>query len=245
VSYSPKYTSAAKVEGVTQFATGAATDPSTTEVLTWIQEVEADADARGLYSYTETNQVMDVDPHLGFPAKNTIAWLEAIAGKRYEEIKNRLLIPPNLPIISITKLERNLADLTQAANWEELDEGPGANTSFVIIKKTSKTGEYLGFAIYFYQNPPSSGFARVRMTYIYGWNLSATILGEWCTLKVALKVFEAILEAETPAGASDVAVGDLRIGLDQIERRRSLTLKRIQEIEDQYFPAASLGLAFI
>jgi len=76
------YTTAAKIEGITQFATSASTNPTTTEVAVWITEVEADADARALASYTLTDYKLDVPAKLTFPPKNTIAWLEAVAGQK-------------------------------------------------------------------------------------------------------------------------------------------------------------------
>ena len=242
--YSPKYTSAAKVIGITQFTPAAGTLPTDTQVLTWIEEIEADADARFLGSYTATDQLIDIDSELNYPAKGTIAWLEAIAGAGYDEVNAGLLIPPFKPLISVTALSRRTSGLTETAVWELLTEGPGSSASFIILKKATKTGQYLGNAIYFYQNEPYVGIGRVKMTYTYGWNLSTTIIGEWATLKVALKVFEALKEANTPAGSGDYSLADLKVGLVDIETRSKGTLQRVEEIEENYFPRKKLGIAF-
>jgi len=80
------------------------------------------------------------------------------------------------------------------------------------------------------------------MTYNHGWDLDTNIIGEWCTLKVALKVLLAELRAETPVGAGDYGIGDTRVGVD-IERRIVTTKERIKEIEERYFPREELGMA--
>ena len=244
MTYAPKYTSAAKVEGLTQFAAGAATNPSDTEILAWIEEVETDADARDLYQTTHTDEIIDIVPELEYPAKGTIAWLESISGQPYIEACHSILVPPHTPIVSISKLYRRTSGLAETAAWEELTEGPSSTGSFIIIKKKTKTGQYLGIAIYFYQNEPDIGYGRVKMTYISGWNLSTTILGEWCSLKVALKVMDSVINATTPTGSSGYGLGDARIDVDQMERKMSLWLKRIEEIEKEYFPR-KMGMAFI
>lgn len=244
MTFTPKYSTQAKVTGITQFTPASGTTPTETQVLTWIEEIEADADARFLGSYTATDQVIDIDPELNYPPKGSIAWLEAISGADYDEINMAILIPPFKPIISVTALSRRTTGLTETAAWELLTEGPGSMASFIIIKKATKTGQYLGVAVFFYQNEPYVGLGRVKMTYAYGWNLSTTILGEWCTLKVALKVLEALKEANTPISSGDYSLMDLRIGLVDIETRAKGIIKRVEELEEQYFPSKKLGIAF-
>ena len=245
MTYTPKYTSQDKVTGITQFTPSGSTTPTDTQVLAWIEEVEADVDARALASYTLTDQIVDVLPEFNYPAKGTIAWLEAVAGQSYDEINTSVLIPPFLPVVSVTSIYRRTTGLTETAAWELLTEGPGSTASFIILKKRSKTNQYLGMSIYFYQNQPDVGYGRVKMTYLYGWNLSATIIGEWCTLKVAIKAFEALKEANTPYGSGDYSLQDVRVGLVDAAIRNSQAIKRIREIEEQYFPEKKLGIAFI
>jgi hypothetical protein len=239
------YTSTTKVQGITQFADGAGTTPTTTQITQWITEVEKDVDTRCLASYTLTDQIVDILPELNYPAKGTIAWLEAIGGLAYDEIDTSVFIPPFLPLVSVTSLYRRTSAITETAVWELLTEGPGSSGSFMILKKRTKTNQYLGFCLYFYQNQPDVGLGRVKMTYVYGWNLSSDIIGEWCTLKVALKVFEALKEANTPYGSSDYSLMDLRVGLTDIETRQRGAISRIKELEENYFPSQKLGIAFI
>ena len=244
MTYTPKYSSQAKVTGITQFTPGVSTTPTETQVLTWIEEVEADVDARCLASYTATDQIIDIVPELNYPSKGTIAWLEAVAGASYDEISASILIPPFLPFVSITSLYRRTTGLSETAAWELLTEGPGSSASFIIVKKRSKTNQYLGTGIYFYQNNPDIGYGRIKATYLYGWNLSTTIIGEWVTLKVAVKVFEALKEANTPYGSGDYSLADLRVGLVDLEARSKGLLMRTEEIERQYFPERKLGIGF-
>jgi len=167
-----------------------------------------------------------------------------IAGKSYVEIASRLFFPPFLPIVSVASLSKRTSALTATEAWSALTEGPGADSSFLIMKKRTKTNQYLGFAIYFHNNTPSAGYQRIKMTYNYGWNLSTDIIGEWCSLKVALKVLGALVRANTPFGAADYGIADVRVGID-IERRMVNIKERILEIEEQYFPEKKLGIALI
>jgi len=238
------YTDETKVEGVTQFTITESTEPTTAQVAQWITEVEADVDARALSSYTLTDQKIDIPAKISYPESGTIAWLEMIAGKNYMEIANRMFFPPFLPIVSVASLSKRASALTAAESWTSLTEGPGADSDFLIMKKRTKTNQYLGFAIYFYANAPTAGYQRVKMTYNYGWNLSTDIIGEWCTLKVALKVLGALLRSTTPFGSADYGIGDLRVGID-LERRIVTLKERVLELEYQYFPEKKLGIALI
>ena len=235
------YTTQAKIEGVTQFNATDSSSPTNTEIDIWITEVEADADARALGEYTLTDQLIDVLPGLNYPAKDTIAWLEAIAGQRFAEISSLLVIPPFMPIVSINSLSRRTSVLGTTDVWEALNEGSSDDDHYIQYKKRTRTNNYLGFALYFHHKNPNPGYQRVKMTYNYGWDLDTDIIGEWCTLKVSLKVFNALLEANTPTGSSDYAIADTRVGVD-LERRIITIKERIKELEDRYFPKEDLGV---
>ena len=60
MSYSPKYTSESLVEAVTQIDITDSTNPSSSQVLTWIEEVEKEVEERRLGSHTATNVYIDV-----------------------------------------------------------------------------------------------------------------------------------------------------------------------------------------
>lgn len=238
------YTSLNSVEGITQFHAELDTNPTTDQIAQWITEVEADADAMGIGEYTLTDQLVDVYPKLGTPSVNTIAWLEKAAGISYDEITNLIIIPPFTPVVSISSLSKRTSSLGSTDAWEALTEGTTADTDFIILKKRTKTKKYLGFAVYFHHDNPEPGYQRVKMTYNYGWNLSTDIIGEWCTLKVALKVFQALQEAETPTASAQYAIENTNISLN-LDARVALVKVRIEELEDKYFPEKELGIALL
>jgi len=239
------YCSETDIEGIVQLDITASTDPNTTEVAAWIIEVEADVDARALGSYTLTDQYVDVAPQIGYPPESSIAWLRSIATGRFDTILVKNIITlPFMPIVSIASLSRRTSGLGSTDVWEALTEGRESGNSYIIMKKRTKSNQYLGFGLYFHQNMPDNGPQRIKATYNYGWNLSTDIIGEWCGLKVAIKVLDAIIAATTPIGAGDYGADTLRIGLDPA-RRRIDVLARIKEIESQYFPRKKLGMALI
>jgi hypothetical protein len=61
LSYTPKYTDEAKVESLLQINIDIDTVPTSDELLTLIQRVEAEMDARRLGSYTSTDELVDAD----------------------------------------------------------------------------------------------------------------------------------------------------------------------------------------
>jgi len=149
-----------------------------------------------------------------------------------------------MPIVSVASLSRRTSGLGSTDAWESLTEGTTASTHYVILKKRSKTNQYLGFGLYFHHKTPYSGPQRVKVTYNYGWNLSTSILKEWCASKVSLKVLDAVMHDTSPIGAGDYGVDTVRVGIDPARRRVEL-IARIKEIEDQYFPEKKLGIALI
>jgi len=112
------YCNEADIEGITQFTINATTNPTTTQVATWITQIEADVDARALGSYTVTDELVDVNPTVGYPARNTIAWLRSIARDRYGQIDTANIISlPRIPIVSIGSLSRRTSSLGATDAW--------------------------------------------------------------------------------------------------------------------------------
>jgi len=60
MSYSPQYTSESLVEAITQIDITDSTNPSSSQVLTWIEEVEKEVEERRLGSHTATDVYIDV-----------------------------------------------------------------------------------------------------------------------------------------------------------------------------------------
>lgn len=235
------YTDTAKVQGVTQFADGASTNPTTAQITQWITEVEADIAARGLGSAEISEQLEDIEK-VDIVKKDTIEFIEYVQRYGWADVKGVFWFPAFSPMISITKLEKRTSELDEAAAYTELSEGPGESSDFIIIKRKSKTNQYLGVGVYFYSDDkPDAGPLRIRVTYTWGWNINSSILGEYATLQVALKVLGALREYYVPYGAGDYGFGDVRIGPEDPERKRWNVIRRIREIEDKYFPSKEAG----
>jgi len=246
MTYSPQYTTEVRVEGITQFDITASTNPSTSEVLDWIEEVEADADQRMLGSYTQTDLAFDVPPTSTIPRSfQKAGWLEWVRLYGYDYAEGLVVIPPFVPIVSVSSLSRRTSGLTETAAWEALTEGPAADSSWVQIKKKGRNKQYYGIAIFFYDNIPVAGIGRVKMTYNYGWNLPTAVIREWCGLKVALKVFEALLAANVPYGVQDYGVMDIRVSAAELKRKWATALDRIVEIEAKHFPTEPKNLGVL
>ena len=170
------YTNETDIESLTQFSIEAATHPNTAEVAIWITEIEADADARALGSTLVTDQLVDVRPGLGYLPKDSIGWIKAIASGQYDNLDVRNVISlPFMPIVSIISLSRRTSPLGSTDVWEVVTEGSGSGKSYIILKRRTKTNQYLGFALYFHNNMPYSGVQRVKATYAYGWNPRSTV----------------------------------------------------------------------
>lgn len=241
------YTTEAKVEGVTQFAITDSTEPTTTQVAVWIAEVDADIDARGLGSTAiESWQSEDIEK-VDVVEKDTVEFIEYVQRYGWSDLKGVFWFPAFSPIISIQNLEKRTSDLDATEAWSALTEGPGSGSDFIIIKRKSKTNQYLGVAVYFYSDDkPNAGPLRIRAKYTYGWNINTNVLSEYATLQVGLKVLDALREANVPYGAGDYGIGDVRVGPEDMQRKRWNMIRRIKEIEDRYFPQQEFGgTAFI
>jgi hypothetical protein len=164
LSYTPKYTDEDKVESLLQISVDVDTVPTSGELLNLIQRVEAEMDARRLGSYTSTDELVDADG-------------------------SAFIQPSNLPIISVNSLYENEAEPYQAADYKQRTEGPGDGTSFLIVRREF-AGKLLGIGLYFYDNVPKTGRARLKITYDYGFDFPSALLEEYATKRVALEVLQ-------------------------------------------------------
>ena len=164
MSYTPKYTSEAKVEALLGITIDDTSVPTSSQLLDLIERVEKEMDARLLGSYTSTDELVDTD------------------GGEF--------VQPNfLPIISVTSLYVNNKNLNETPDWTQLTEGPGDDSSFIVVKKPF-AGKLLGIGLYFYDNIPDEGRAKIKITYSYGFNFDSKILEEYATKRVALEVLQ-------------------------------------------------------
>jgi len=248
MSYQPQYTSEEKVEGILQIDIDNDSNPSSSEVLTWIEEVEREVEERRLGSHTATDVYVDV-PSLDEAAGYYSATYKAKTGQLFiaTSMGAGILVPLlNIkgPIISITSLYKNDEDPSDTPDWEELTEGPGDGSDFMLLEATSGSKTY-GYALWIYDNFPLAGPKRLKMSYTYGYNINSKILQEWCTLKVAIKVLEAKMGTSSGEGLTEFAGGDLGTYIPtQYQTRIALFKQRIKEIEATYFPH-EIGFAIL
>jgi len=241
LSYSPQYTSESLVEAVTQIDITDSTNPSSSEVLTWIEEIEKEVIERRLGSHTATDVYIDV-PNIEESVGYYSATYKAKTGQLFigTSMGAGVLVPlKNVkgPIISITSLYKNDEDPTDAPDWEELTEGPGDGSDFMLLQVSSGSKTY-GYALWIYDNFPLAGPKRLKMTYTYGYNIDSKILQEYCTLKVAIKVLQAKMGTSDGEGLNEFAGGDLGTYIPtQYQTRINLFRQRIAEIEAIHFPS--------
>uniref|UniRef100_A0A6M3KIP6 Uncharacterized protein n=1 Tax=viral metagenome TaxID=1070528 RepID=A0A6M3KIP6_9ZZZZ len=231
------YTTEAKVEAVTQIDIDATTYPTTAQVAVWITEIEAEIAERALGSHTATDQYVDVPSAEESAQYWGFKWTPATDSLQFTYGGAGVIVPlANIksPFISVTSLAKNDQALNDTPSWSTLTEGPADGSSFILLKSGLKD---LGYALYFYDNNPSAGPKRLKLTYTYGFNISSEILGEYCTLQVAVKVLQAKMGTSSASGLTEFEGQDFgRYLPTQYEKRIKSFQIRIKEIETKYFP---------
>jgi len=230
------YTSIEKISNLLQITIDEVSVPDEDAVTEWITEIEARVTERALGSHTATDQYIDVPT------------VEEIGGEYswYYRVKNAklkfhfaegLVVPlgrVKSPILSITSLYKNDEDPSDAPNWEQLTEGPGDGSHFILLTSGTKD---LGYALWFYDEEPKEGPKRLKMTYKYGFNIDSNILSDWCTLNVAIKVLLARMGTNQADGLAYLEGGDLGTYMNTNYRERIEEIrKEISRIEENYFP---------
>ena len=228
------YTTEAKVEALTQVTISTTSVPSTGQVSVWIDEVSSEIVERGLSTHVATDQYLDI-PLVGEgsgvyePSYNVKSGI-----LRFNEGEGNIVPLRNIhhPIISITSLYKNDQSYTGAASWEELTEGPGASSHFLLLESDER-----GYALWFYDDQPLAGPKRVKLTYTYGLAVPNNILARWATRKVAIDVLEARMGTNSVDGLSYIDAGDFGVSLNTRYRERIEEWRTdIEDIEKKYFP---------
>jgi len=247
--YTPKFTSEANVEALLQMEFDASTYPSSVQVLDWIEEIETDVIERNLYQRTATDVYIDVPASRLQPEFNSYSWTYHVKSDRMIVGRGGGVLVPltnvKKPIISIVSLYKNDADLNDAPDWVELTEGPGEGSSFILLTSTSRTGEVLGYALWFYDNFPLAGPKRLKMTYTYGYNVNTEILDRYCTLGVAIKVLQALRGTANPGGLAEFT-GTLGTYVPTHYESRIEDFRReMRLIEEMHFPKSAPAFGFL
>jgi hypothetical protein len=66
-----------------------------------------------------------------------------------------------------------------------------------------------GYALYFIDDEPPPGPKRLRMTYTYGHNIDANILGQYATLHAGVLTLLAAMGSNSPTGLRGMQTGNL------------------------------------
>lgn len=207
MSYTPKYTSEAKIEGELQISIDTNTKPTTAQTLVWIEEAETFIDTKGLGQKTASNETLDVPEDLEqeLPPAGTLAWFETIS-KPYEDWRRagKIVYPKLAPIIAVSGMYRRTSGLGDTEVWGSVTEGLA--NDYVILKSPTRAG-LRGYAFYFFDNLPYTGIHRVKATYTYGLGLSTAILSEYATMKACLRVLGALSNTSSPTGTRQFVGG--------------------------------------
>lgn len=231
------YTNVSAIEALLSIDITSGTTPSEAQTDIWITQIETGMKASRLGSQTTVSGTkFDVTPTSAM-AKDTIAWFKAGLPA---SPTGREVVPPFTPIISVTSgtMYRNKAGLNQTEDWDQLSEGPGEDTDFIIrYDVNKKTNKRVGNSFYFYGSLPSAGKERIMCTWVYGHNIDTEILQEYATLKTSEKVILARITSAQPMNLATYTGGDFNTFVNtQYEAWLDYIEKRTTEIEEMYFP---------
>jgi len=239
--YDPRWCELEDIERFLQIDLDADTKPSDGEVLLFIEETETSILKEGWGTQTAVSgTVMDVQPTHAVSRGSVAWWIQGLP----ESEHGRIVIPPYLPIVSVTSgaFFKNDNSLNQAPNWTLLDckeDIPNAtDTDFLIIRKFNhKTGNNDGIGFYFFNNVPTAGSRRLSGGYVYGHNIDSKILREYATLKVCEKVILARLFSGQPMNIVSYTGGDMNSWVNtQFQVQLAYIRERCEEIKKLHFP---------
>lgn len=243
-TYTPLYTSESKIEALTRVTIDSGSIPTSNETEVWIEEIEKRISEKAMGIQTVTGQYIDVQSDSLINAAD-YSWEYDIADGKLKFSTGGLsgtvipLVDVKMPVLTVTHLYVNASDPDEATTWTELTQGPAASSSFMLLRTGIKD---LGYALWFYDNEPDSGVARIKMDYTYGYNITPQILSDYCTYGVAIKVLLARMGSNTASGLSMLEGGGLGNFMpvqyaDRIAEYRT----EMAEIEAKFFPSNRSG----
>lgn len=207
-TYDPAYTDLEEVMALTQVTIDESSVPTAAQTLRWIRNAESRLIDRALGSHTATDQYIDVPA--GSSVLRRYQWVYYVKDDRLVTSINRGTVVPlqglKSPIISISACAKNDEDPTNAASWDTLTEGPGADSDFILLQSGLRD---VGYALWFYDNEPMVGPKRLKMTYQYGRNVNSNILTEWATYATGVTVLQARKNSNQVSGMASYDGGDL------------------------------------
>ena len=202
--------------------------------------------ASGVRTRSSGYAYLDVEPVEGLN-EQTIEWFEYITEHGYSPSVGTVVIPKQVPIISIDTSGCHTRDTALGVNptWSVVQEG--WDKEFIQLRKITKTGAELGFALYFFSSAPTAGLDMIRLKYHYGYNIPTNILREYATLKTSEKLIFAKISSSTPGGLSQfqTAFGPRFAQIDFDKKILEIDA-RCKEIEDDFFPIKrNVAMGFI
>ena len=243
-SYTPKYTSETLIERELQFDITSATSPDSDELLTIIQEVEEEIDAKKLGwkdggdygdGYEISGLYIDVPDSV-----EELTPLEREKGKKVERVYLE-----DYPILSMIYLKRRTnSDMEETPEWEDLTEGyyegwAEGQSDYRVIKIRGPDGQKYGIGWEFY-NPdkmPKAGPCRLKAAFTYSYNVPKYILQEYATLKCAIRVAELVVMSGEPVRIAGWTGGDFQEFVNtELTNIINRWKERVKEIEEKHFP---------
>jgi len=160
------YTTVTKIsEELNGFTLDASSTPTSTTVSSWIDEADAEIDAR-------TGNV----------------WSSNVESSEYYDYDGSgILRVTNTPIISVTELqtERNGIDAT-SSDWDTLYEGRLSTKDFIVYKDE-------GEIVFHGTQKPYAGNQNICVSYTYGYETTPYTIQRLSTLMVANRVINTII----------------------------------------------------
>lgn len=238
-SYVCLYTSPEHVSEVTQITIDDNSVPKYETVLRWCEQIERRIIERRLGNHSAIASYIDV-PYAEEPTDTYQIYYEASTDKlSLVYPRGGILVPLGAvksPIISITKLWKNDESFDDAPVWEALVEWDGstADSDYMLLKSGLKDS---GYALWFYEDLPEFGPNRLRLKYYYGYNIHTKILGDWCSLKVGIKILLARMGTNKSSGLGMLEGDELGVFMSTNYRERIAEMRaQVDEIEAMYFP---------
>lgn len=238
MSYNPVYTNLAAVSAMTGEDIDGESDPNSIQVLEWIEQVEEEMNSKGYATESLTSVIMDVPKgNADYTKVLSRSWIYDDASQYAGGLVVAL---PNTPFISVANVQRNLQGYTQDASWEDLTEGPADGSDYLIIKRKYKAG-LRGIGLFFYQKAPKAGYQRLKLDYVWGYNLPENVLKEYATAKVSVMLLYSKYMRKEPVFNLNIA--GLRTDLNEFTGVHKHILDRIEQIEKDWFPNQYTGIA--
>jgi len=201
------YTTQALIEGYLRTTFDGTTTPTSATIAGWITWAESEIDQRiqGTFGTSAVaDEVYDFNEYTTKKSTETETFWDdqtARIDQSVYNLGNDVLELKQKPVVSVSKVERNLNSVTSSASWETLTEGVGGD---YLVDTTNAR-------ITFIQNPPRYGKQSVRVNYVYGYSSVPSTVERLATLLVAREVVRSAANRSANQEGGSVQVGPIRV----------------------------------